>query len=493
MNVLQRRMFAEGDSVTSLSPSILEYANKLGIDPTGKNAAELTDEIELTLKAQDDENKPGLIGGKGSLLFDYTDPLDYGITALGLTGIGTGAAAALKSANVARKLKKLADASKKLNPIAGRKKGGVNVRGKPGFQPRNPLNPSSYNYKPAQTAIYGTGAIAGAELIDDDSAPQPSIMPDEISAGLAELSASEQAQADRQKQADAKKSADQRAKDEKNKINETLKILQTRGREFDQAEAERISQERRNNAFTLMQEIGGAMASTGSIDEGLALGSNIASKRISEERLAKELAEDELKKKLAEEDKLSDKTWGDVTERYKEASRSLGKQKNLERIITEMEQSVSTGDVTGARGAIARLFDDIAGFTGFGDNFISKATEAAEQEKYVEAQVIQEILQESGRTISDRDRELIKQLIANLEDVFTGSAKALKSLSRVRLNIRDSMETSQSEIDTINSKYRERIPELSNYDRIYSISKDKSQGYVEEDDAVLGADEIGVD
>ena len=69
-------MFAEGDSVTSLSPSILEYANKLGIDPTGKNAAELTDEIELTLKAQDDENKPGLIGGKGSLLFDYTDPLE---------------------------------------------------------------------------------------------------------------------------------------------------------------------------------------------------------------------------------------------------------------------------------------------------------------------------------------------------------------------------------------------------------------------------------
>ena len=112
----------------------------------------------------------------------------------------------------------------------------------------------------------------------------------------------------------------------KNKC-KTLKILQTRGREFDQAEAERISQERRNNAFTLMQEIGGAMASTGSIDEGLALGSNIASKRISEERLAKELAEDELKKKLAEEDKLSDKTWGDVTERYKEASRSLGKQK----------------------------------------------------------------------------------------------------------------------------------------------------------------------
>ena len=46
-------MFAQGDSASSLSPSILEYASKLGIDPTGKNAGQLTDEINLTLEAQD--------------------------------------------------------------------------------------------------------------------------------------------------------------------------------------------------------------------------------------------------------------------------------------------------------------------------------------------------------------------------------------------------------------------------------------------------------
>ena len=53
MNTLQRRMFAQGDSASSLSPSILEYASKLGIDPTGKNAGQLTDEINLTLEAQE--------------------------------------------------------------------------------------------------------------------------------------------------------------------------------------------------------------------------------------------------------------------------------------------------------------------------------------------------------------------------------------------------------------------------------------------------------
>ena len=463
MNVLQRRMFAKGDSVISLSPSILEYASKLGIDPTGKSAAELTKEIELTLQAQDDENKPGLIGGEGSLLFDYTDPLDYGITALGLTGIGTGAAAALKSANVARKLKKLADASKKLNPIAG-KKPGVNVPGKVGFQPRNPLNPSSYNYKPAQTAIYGTGAIAGAELIDDDSAPQPSIMPDEISAGLAELSASEQAQADRQKQADAKKSADQRAKDEKNKINETLKILQTRGREFDQAEAERISQERRNNAFTLMQEIGGAMASTGSIDEGLALGSNIASKRISEERLAKELAEDELKKKLAEEDKLSATEKNKIVTTYADAQLHLTNMDYISKELDEMVSLVESGSVTGGRGVLGRVLGGIEGFLGFGDAVIQDAEKAKQIGTFIRTQLVRELLNESGRTISNLDRQLIDEIVGDVADFSKGRGAILQSLKRIKQRIGSSTNKSRNTVDFYKAEYGTQMPNLSLFD-----------------------------
>ena len=83
--------------------------------------------------------------------------------------------------------------------------------------------------------------------------------------------------------------------------------------------------------------------------------------------------------------------------------------------------------------------------------------------------------------------------MANLESLFTGKGEALDSLSKIRLNIRASMEASASEIEALNSKYRDRIPELANYDKIYSITTDQSQGYVESDDAVLNADEIGVD
>tara|TARA_R100000544_G_scaffold14537_1_gene6640 strand:- start:3162 stop:4643 length:1482 start_codon:yes stop_codon:yes gene_type:complete len=493
MNVLQRRMFAEGDSVSSLSPSILEYAKSLGINPTGKTAADLTTEIQLTLQAQDQSDAPGAFR---TYVFDYKDPMDYLATGLAATGVGVGAAAAIKSANTARKLKKIADAAKKagekLNPISGRKKGGVNVKGKAGFQPRNPLNPGSYNFKPTQSAAYGTGAAFGVGMLDDDSMSTTQI-PDEISAELAKLSSSEQAEADKQKQVDAKKSAQEKAQAEKNEINETLKALQTKGREFDAAENARISEERKKNAFTLMQEIGSSMVETGQIDRGLAEGATKAAKRISEERLAVDLAEDELKRKLAEEDKLSDKTWGEVTERYKEAASSLGKQKNLEVIITNMESAISTGNVSGAKGFVSRLIDDVAGFSGIGDSIVGAATKAVNDGKYLEAQAIQEILQESGRTISDRDRDLIRQMMANLESLFTGKGEALDSLSKIRLNIRASMEASASEIEALNSKYRDRIPELANYDKIYSITTDQSQGYVESDDAVLNADEIGVD
>mgnify|MGYP003115796896 FL=1 len=467
MNVLQRSMFANGGAAISLSPELIDYAESLDIDPIGKTSEQLKNEINSVLEQQTQEEGPGFFR---STIFDYKDPLDYLSTGLLFTGIGAGLGGSLKLANLARKAEKAKDAAARAKKTTGQ------------LIKENPL----------KTGIGGAAAVGTADLFIDSDLQDTIEAPDFITAELSKLSEEERKQTETQNKKKREEAAAKAAKDEKDKINETLRILQTRAGEFDEAEKERISQERRDNAFTLMQEIGSAMVETGQIDRGLALGATRASERISAEKLAEKLAQKEAKEKLAEEQKISDKTFSEVTERYKEAARSLSKQKNLERIVSEMEQSVSTGDVTGARGAIARLFDDIAGFTGFGDEFISKATEAAEQEKYVEAQVIQDILQESGRTISDRDRELIKQLIANLEDVFTGSAKALKSLARVRLNIRDSMESSKAEIDTLNTKYRDRIPELSNYDRIYSISTDESQGFVDEDDAVLQADEIDV-
>jgi len=494
MNTLKRRMFKDGNEVnTSLSPAILTYVEKLNIDPEGKTAAELQAEIKLTLEGQDAENAPGLFR---TYAFDYKDPLDYVAAGLTATGIAAGAGIYLKTANTARKVKKIKDAARRaakaLNPVV--RKGGINVPGQIGFQARNRFDPRSYIYKPTQTAIYGTGLGVGAKMMGDDSI-STSLMPDNITSELAKLVENEKTEQQRKlnlnKKTDAEKAAKEKAKVEQDEINNYLKVLKNKEGIFDDAEKQRVSEERRYNANALMQEIGSAMAQTGSIDDGLALGATAAAKRISEEKLAERLAEGELIKKMAEKNELKDSDWDKITTRYKESARSLGKQKNLNRILSQMEASITTGSVSGARGFVSRLIDDIAGVTGVGDNIVGVATKAVSDGKYIEAQIIQDILQESGRTISDRDRALIAKLMANLENIFTGKGEALDSLSKVRLSINDSMIANRADLDSINFRYRDRIPELKYYDEIYSGNSNQQES-LDPDDAVISADEIEV-
>ena len=126
MNILERRMFAQGDSVQSFSPAVIDYAQKLGIDPTGKSSNELQAEINLTLRAQTDaQDSSGIFGvnlvGKGGLLFDPTDPVDVAAAGLTATGIGAGAGLSLKLGNTARKNKKImTKVNKKLKKFQAR-------------------------------------------------------------------------------------------------------------------------------------------------------------------------------------------------------------------------------------------------------------------------------------------------------------------------------------------------------------------------------------
>ncbi len=66
----------------------------------------LSNPVPNIVKAPTKKETPKLIG-KGGMLFDYTDPVDVGLTALGFTGVGTATALSLKAARLAEKLKKL--------------------------------------------------------------------------------------------------------------------------------------------------------------------------------------------------------------------------------------------------------------------------------------------------------------------------------------------------------------------------------------------------
>jgi hypothetical protein len=66
----------------------------------------LKNPVPNIIKTPEEKETPKLIG-EGGILFDYTDPVDVGLTALGFTGVGTATALSIKTARLAEKLKKL--------------------------------------------------------------------------------------------------------------------------------------------------------------------------------------------------------------------------------------------------------------------------------------------------------------------------------------------------------------------------------------------------
>ncbi len=426
-------MFANGGSAISLSSELIDYAESLDIDPIGKTSEELKNEINLKLQQQTQEEQPGFFR---SYIFDYKDPIDYLSTGLLATGIGAGAGAALRAANIAKKAKKAKDATTQ-------------------FVKQNPI----------KTGAGASAVVGGADLFIDTDVQETLQAPDLITEELTKLSEEERKQTATQNKKKREEAAAKAAKDEKDKINETLRILQTRAGEFDEAEKERISQERRDNAFTLMQEIGSAMVETGQIDRGLALGATRASKRISEEQLAEKLAEDELKRKMAEEDKLSATEKNKIVEKYADAQLHLTNMDFISKELDKLVSLVESGSVTGGRGLLGRLIGGIEGFTGFGDEQIQTAEQAKQIGQFIQAQLIKELLNESGRTISNLDRQLIEDIVGDVTDFTKGRGAILETLKRIRQRIGSSVGKSKNTVDFFKAEYGDQLGNLSIFDQ----------------------------
>jgi len=243
---------------------------------------------------------------------------------------------------------------------------------------------------------------------------------------------------------------------------------------FDKQKSEAYQQEkartRQRNTNIFMEEMAAALAGTTNLADGLSIGAANAAKRVGETEEAEELAKLERKKSeaaLKEKEKISDQDWQDITKRYQESLKLLGKQENLMNIINELKAATTAGNTTGGRALAARLIDDIAGFTGIGDTFVSEATKAVNKGKYLTAQSITEILQEGGKTVSDRDRDLIKDIMANFESWFMGKGEALDSLNRVVVPMEKAFQLSKSDLEAIESKFGDQIPQLQIYKRSF--------------------------
>jgi len=232
-----------------------------------------------------------------------------------------------------------------------------------------------------------------------------------------------------------------------------------------------------------------AAAATDNLADAIAIGAANASDAVMNadeiERLEGVEAGKELRKLMADAAKdgqVSDQDWQDLTKRYQESAVLLQKQGNLMNIVDELDAAAATGSVTGINGIIGRLIDDIAGFTGIGGDIVGAATKSVNQGKFLTAQSITEILQEGGKTVSDRDRELIAEIMANFESWFMSKGEARDNLARVRVNMQSAFNKSKADLIAIKRKFGKQIPELEEYDKIYGISPTQTE---QKDDATM--------
>ena len=222
-----------------------------------------------------------------------------------------------------------------------------------------------------------------------------------------------------------------------------------------------------------VRNVGGELARTGQLGEGLASGAAKAA----EERAARDLLEEEAARELKKAKDLLDYeaeiTGDDVDplspEKTLEFSDKLG------RAVTDFEGGLAAIGFTdyaieiiedaqknnkavgGLRGFLAKMVDKGFAFAGMRKDFedLSADSKVEELLKVVKQKNLQAILGESGRTISDKDRVIIEKVFGSL-DTFTNVNAVLGTLRESRRGL------AQSNIEKKN-ELQKGIPYLIKY------------------------------
>ena len=215
-----------------------------------------------------------------------------------------------------------------------------------------------------------------------------------------------------------------------------------------------------------MEEIALSLAANrGDIGAGGAEGAATAAKRISEEERedAKNLAE--LMADSSTDSDLSPTEKQKIAETYSESITHLDNMGFIMGELDTLERAIDSGQSTGFKGIFGRVTDKIQGFVGFGDEEINDATKAKQILEFIRSQLIRELLNESGRTISNLDRQLINQITGDIEDLGSGRGAIKEAVRRVRDRIRTAVGKSQNNISFIDLEYGQAMPNLQIYRR----------------------------
>ncbi len=200
-----------------------------------------------------------------------------------------------------------------------------------------------------------------------------------------------------------------------------------------------------------IRNVGGELVRTGQIGEGLASGAAKAA----EERATRDLLAEQEQKKFEREKALlmAKEMFGDIEglkpselnalmKNVDELSENVMNYEGTEASIAIMNDAISLFDeaiekgvpITGLPGRIMRFKDEAAAFLGIDNPNVSDATKIQNYIEQVKQRSIREILNESGRTISNLDRDIVDRVFGGLD--LTGDPTEIrKKLYNARANL----------------------------------------------------------
>ena len=210
-----------------------------------------------------------------------------------------------------------------------------------------------------------------------------------------------------------------------------------------------------------IRNVGGELARTGQLGEGLASGAAKAA----EERAARDLLQEEEARKfedakkllqieagLTGEEELSVSDLDKITSKEEELSTNLRNFQKSENTLSNLNyviQTLDEGGATGLKGFFGEATDiveaAIKSDTGKSFEELNPRTRANALLKVLRQANVREILGESGKTISNLDRQIVEDVFGDIK-IGTPVSVSLKKLEDSRSRIVNGMEESKNKI-----------------------------------------------
>ena len=515
MNIFQRKMFANGDAVVNPSfeqnPIGSGYAG--GYEGSGYQAYELIQDIEkegdgyvATQRAPD-----GTLVKKTPInlaLSATGDPAEayrrqikneglraikeagYGIVGL-LSGRALGSAAmkqfgpritqALTSKNI-------------FNPLTSKRS---NIMG-----PTDPSKLSSFDFGLKTGPKYGLFGGASLYGLTEGQTTEAEVQ-EEIDKAEAAAAANNfdpiQSALDKEKQDDlakknaAKSAAEKKKAQEKKEIesiNALLKDLNLKEKTEKEAFIQERNKRKSRNTGIFLNEMSKAFAGTDNLADGIAIGAANSSDAVMKADEAEELSYAEFLKEqkeqkaagaLKETDKLA------ISKEYNKAYGEIEGNQILLNELSTLRTLLTNNDVAGLTGWMNRLVTQAQGFVG-SDLELNNASKAKNIGLFLEARMVQALLDEKGKTISDADRTLIKDLLGNISKVTSNRSEIIDLLRLTEATVAKTTTDARNIVDLYDAEYIKtgKFPNLE----ILKRDINKNQGRQEEQEVTVTADDI---